>query len=205
MKLDDHVRKLVNQTPLMYHDVDYEKSRLWVLTYTFGQLGNGFDFAMDGKGNDLGYLIEKNEEVVPYGDEVYNGPPIEFNGVSAIKNFTGRTVPSHLHHNLFPNLGNTILTRLVDDNGQRFLHNDWIEGVKDIIRFWHKFLSDHEACKFHPEFPTDPSETKGIKQWCKGHREMIIDMEHLQSLFNIEYTPAKIFDENYLTESLIPF
>lgn len=88
MKIKDFISKSIQEYPLLYKDVDYEKSKLKVLDHVFFSYGNGLKLAYTGNKNNNGYVVEpkykdtKNGYVrikdKPYGEDTYKELPSDY-------------------------------------------------------------------------------------------------------------------------------
>jgi hypothetical protein len=90
MKIKDFISKSIQEYPLLYKDVDYEKSKLKVLDQLFFVSGNGMEWADTKNPNEGGYLCKpkfkfdkKSNTWVklkdkPYGKERYKKIPNDY-------------------------------------------------------------------------------------------------------------------------------
>lgn len=87
MKIKDYISKTIQKYPLLYKDVDYEKSKLKVLCNIFFTNGNGLEIADTENTKEGGYIVEpkykRDKETgdwirkkdKPYGKEKYRSIP----------------------------------------------------------------------------------------------------------------------------------
>jgi len=68
MKIADYISKSIQEYPLMYKDVDYEKSKLKVLNHIFFTNGNGLEMAETENPEDGGYVVHPKHKKDKFGD-----------------------------------------------------------------------------------------------------------------------------------------
>ena len=68
MKIADYISKSIQEYPLMYKDVDYEKSKLKVLNHIFFTNGNGLEMAETENPEDGGYVVRPKHKKDKFGD-----------------------------------------------------------------------------------------------------------------------------------------
>ena len=68
MRIADYISKSIQEYPLMYKDVDYEKSKLKVLNHIFFTIGNGLEMAETDNPEDGGYVVHPKHKKDKFGD-----------------------------------------------------------------------------------------------------------------------------------------
>ena len=71
MKAEDFISEKIQTYPMLYKDIDYEKSKLRVLKHAFFTCGNGLDLAKTTDQTKGGYLVEPNYKMNEKTDEYY--------------------------------------------------------------------------------------------------------------------------------------
>ena len=87
MKVADFISKTIQEHPLFYKDIDYEKSKLKVLNTVFFNYGTGLELADTESPGQGGYIVEpkyKKDKKIgdyvrvkdkPYGKDKYKSIP----------------------------------------------------------------------------------------------------------------------------------